>query len=277
VLLSWWRKRRRRKITARPFPEAWHEILADNVRIYAALSEEQQAFVRRYTQIFVAEKYWEGCRGQVITDEVRVTIAAHVAILGLGLKDQHFDHLITILVYPAPFVVREGGTKSSPEWEMAADGVVNDHSAVVLAWPEVLSGGRGEDDGNVVFHEFAHQYDRLEGGAVDGTPPLESAEQYRRWKETTDLEFRQLKHRCFRRLPTLLNCYAATDRREFFAVATETFLTRPQAFRRRMPELYQLLSEIFRLDPAIEWPEDDPEDEYPYEPENNSDIDRDQE
>jgi MtfA peptidase len=259
VLVRWWRNRRRRKITARPFPEAWREILAENVRFYAALTGEQQAFVRRYTQIFVAEKYWEGCRGQAITDEIRVTIAAQVAILVLGLRDQYFDHLITILVYPAPFIARAGGTRSKPEWEMAADGVAEDHRTVVLAWPEVLAGGRDEDDGNVVIHEFAHQYDRLAEGVVDGTPPLDSADQFRRWKEVTDLEFRHLKHQCFHHQPTFLNCYGATDRREFFAVATEMFFTEPRGFRRTMPELYALLGEIFRLDPASMWPENEAE------------------
>jgi Mlc titration factor MtfA (ptsG expression regulator) len=132
---------------------------------------------------------------------------------------------------------------------------------IILSWDEVLRGGRDDDFGNVVFHEFAHQFDLLEGGEIDGTPPLETADQHRRWREVTDLEYRHLKHRCKRGLPTFLDCYAATDRREFFAVTTEIYLTFPHAFRRRMPDLYGLLGEVYRQDPATYLPDEDVTDE----------------
>jgi Mlc titration factor MtfA (ptsG expression regulator) len=257
VIFSWLRRHRRERIGAAPFPNAWLEIIRAKVLLYSRLSEERQAFVRRYVQVFVAEKNWEGCRGLKMTDEIRVTIAAQVAIFVLGRREVYFDRLISILVYPTQFVVRSQnvGSESTPEWEMGADGQAADSRVVVLAWPEVERGGLDDDEGNVVFHEFAHQYDRLTGGEADGMPPLDNPEQYRRWGEVTDYEFRRLRHRCRRGLPTFLGCYGATDRREFFAVATETFFVYPQTFRVRLPKLYQLLSEVYRLDPATDWPE----------------------
>ena len=44
--------------------------------------------------------------------------------------------------------------------------------------------------------------------------------------------------------------YGSTDPAEFFAVATETFFERPFDMRRRHGELYAILSDYYRLDPA---------------------------
>jgi len=259
VLLRWLRQRRRRKLLAQPCPEAWREILGANVRVYAALSAERQEQVRRYVQVFVGEKNWEGCRGLEMTDEVRVTIAAQVAMMMLGRAEQFFEHVRSILVYPQGFLVRQesdAGGGFIQNRERALIGEVWMRGAVVLAWSDALANSRGERPGNVVAHEFAHEFDRMGGDGIDGIPPLENAEQHRRWIETTNLEYRQLRHRCHRGLPTFLDCYAATDRKEFFAVATEAFLTRPRAFRRIMPELYTLLTEVYRQDPASERPDE---------------------
>jgi MtfA peptidase len=197
-------------------------------------------------------------RGLVMTDEIRVTIAAQIAIMVLGLPQQYFDRVQSILVYPRGFIARQesdagGGFIMNRETELI--GEVWMRGAVVVAWADALANGRGERPGNVVLHEFAHEFDRL-AGDIDGIPPLENSDQYRRWIEVVNLEFRQLVHRCHRGLPTLLDCYAATNRKEFFAVATETFFTRPHAMRRRHAELYTLFSEVYRQDPAADRPED---------------------
>src|SRR5258708_5657065 len=90
----------------------------------------------------------------------------------------------------------------------------------------------------------------LSGRSVGGTPPLNSAEQYQRWDEVVGAHYRQLVHDCEHGYPTLLDCYGATSPAEFFAVATETFFMRPQALEHQHPELYAILGEFYRQDPA---------------------------
>ncbi len=107
MLFTWLRNRRRRTILAHPFPTAWLDVLQRNVQTYHALSAGEQAQVRGYVQVFVAEKNWEGCGGLAMTDEVRVTIAAQVAILVLGFDEQYFDHVLSILVYPTTYVATD--------------------------------------------------------------------------------------------------------------------------------------------------------------------------
>jgi len=224
-----------------------------NVRDYHDLSPAEQATVRRYVQVFAAEKHWEGCGGLTITDEVRVSIAAQVGILVLGLGEQYFDHVLSILVYPAAYVAP--GAATSPggvvaEADSARLGEAWYRGPVVLSWTDVLAGGQRRTHGNVVYHEFAHQLDMLNGRNVDGTPPLETAQQDRRWLEVTDEEFRRLTHECANGHHTLIDCYGATNRAEFFAVITETFLTRPHAMQERHAELYAVMSEVYKQDPA---------------------------
>ena len=254
MFFRWLKNRRRRALIGEPFRPSWLDVLRHNVRLYAALTADEQATVRNYVRVFVAEKHWEGCGGLEMTDEIRVTIAAHVAILVLGFGEQYFDRVLSILVYPTAYVAPGrtiGASGVVLEGDSFREGETWYRGPIVLAWSDVLAGGREERHGsNVVLHEFAHQLDMLNGRNVDGTPPLETDEQYRRWNEVFDDHYRRLVDDCQQGHPTLLDCYGATSPAEFFAVASEMFFMRPQALEHRHPELYAIFSEFYRQQPA---------------------------
>jgi Mlc titration factor MtfA (ptsG expression regulator) len=48
-----------------------------------------------------------------------------------------------------------------------------------------------------------------------------------------------------------INTYGATSQAEFFAVAAEYFFERPDLLQSKHPELYDLLSKVFRQQPGI--------------------------
>jgi Mlc titration factor MtfA (ptsG expression regulator) len=48
----------------------------------------------------------------------------------------------------------------------------------------------------------------------------------------------------------VLDHYGATDRAEFFAVATEAFFERPAELQHERPALYEALRDYYRQDPA---------------------------
>ena len=85
--------------------------------------------------------------------------------------------------------------------------------------------GSGRD---VVLHEFAHKLDMLDG-TIDGTPLIDDADSRQRW---IDVCTGRVRGRPDRRRAALLRSYAGTNPGEFFAVATETFFTRPVDLRR---------------------------------------------
>lgn len=253
MIISWWRNLRRRRILRDPFPAEWDEILRRNCPPAAELSAEDQQRLRELVQIFIAEKYWEGCNGLTLTDEMQVTIAAHACRLLLGFRDKHFDRLQTVLVYPDRYVAREqnqlpGGVVSESLGIRLGEAWTG--GPVILSWASILEDIAGENPGhNVVLHEFAHVLDMEDFGA-DGTPPLHSAHQYETWRAVMTAEFERLQKRIQRGQITFLDAYGATDAAEFFAVVTESFFERAEELQAHHPELYDIIRDFYQQDPA---------------------------
>ncbi|HKO16776.1 MAG TPA: M90 family metallopeptidase [Gemmatimonadaceae bacterium] len=194
--VRFFRRRRRARVRAAPFPAAWRAILSNTVPLYARLPAPTQRALEGHVQVLLAEKQFEGCGGLELTDEVRVTIAGHAALLLLGEPEpRYYPRLISILVYPAayraPDVEHHGGVvteraddRLGESWQ---DGVV------VLAWDAARAGARDAHDGeNVILHEFAHQLDS-EDGAADGVPYLERPSDYRAWARALAPEYERLR------------------------------------------------------------------------------------
>jgi len=246
------KRRRRRRILARPFPAEWLSHLQRNVRHYALLSEAEQAKLRDDLRIFIAEKRWEGCGGLVMTDEMQVTIAALACLLVLNLPVDRCRRAKDILIYPAAYVMPHpqpvgGGVVRE---SIAASGAAWYRGPVILSWADVRAGARNHADGrNVVLHEFAHRLDMLDG-LVDGTPPLRDRQQYLRWHRVMTDAFDELRRDSEEGRATLLRAYGATNPGEFFAVATECFFERPRAMRNEHPDLYDVLREYYGQDTA---------------------------
>jgi Mlc titration factor MtfA (ptsG expression regulator)/Flp pilus assembly protein TadD len=251
MIFSWLKRRRRRQILARPFPPQWLAYLEANVVQYRLLTPDEQERLRQRVQVFVAEKKWVGCGGLVVDDEMKVTIAAQACLLVLGIDyEYHYDQIRSLLVYPDTYLHPPGGRDGLYDEERAIYGEAWHRGPIVLSWKNT-KGIVGEVGGNLVFHEFAHHLDDLDGG-MDGTPPLERG-QVRRWERVVDEEYHRLVRASRQGRATLLNQYGASNRAEFFAVATECFFERPIALEKRHPELYAILHDFYRQDPA-RWP-----------------------
>jgi Mlc titration factor MtfA (ptsG expression regulator) len=220
------------------------------------LDPDEIARLHDFIQIFVAEKTWEGCGGLAMSDEVRVTISAQAGLLVLGLPHQYFHNVQSILVYPSTVV--------TPERAQGSFGVIREvvrtgvpilgqaqlRGPVLLVWDAVKQNARHPERGHdVVYHEFAHKLDMLDG-AVDGTPPLASREAIARWREVCGREFNELRDDVAKAKKTFLDAYGATNEAEFFAVATEQFFNRPAQMLKEEPDLYDLLRDFYQQDTA---------------------------
>ena len=95
----------RRRLFARladvetPFPAEWTHILERNVAAYKLLDTDEQQRLRDLTQVFIAEKHWEGAGGLELDDEIRVTIAGTGCQLLLGRNHDLFAKVVSIVVY----------------------------------------------------------------------------------------------------------------------------------------------------------------------------------
>ena len=252
-MFVWLRRWRRKAIRRRPFPVEWRAIIEKNVPFALCLPAEDRTEIEGHIQVFLEEKYFEGCGGLQITEEVRVTIATQACVLLLHRETDYYPNLVSILVYPSTYLV--------PGGQRTADGLVADglqarlgeswaRDVVVLAWDSVLSGAADIHDGhNVVLHEFAHQLDQ-ECNAGQGVPVLPRRSMYVAWARVLGHDFEQLVRDTQHQHRTLMDQYGATNPAEFFAVATETFFERPRRLQEKHPLLYSQLQQFCRQDPA---------------------------
>lgn len=246
---AWLRRRRRLSITARSVPARWLAILDENARFWHGLAETQQQQLLRAVQIIVAEKNWEGCGGLVLHDEHRVTIAAHMARMVLNFREDYFDEVKSVLVYPAAYRAKSQRPLSGGLVIEGTDGRLGEawhRGPVVLSWADVLHDVRDPwPVRNVVIHEFAHQLDMRNGGAADGFPTLENASLARRWSQVLPAAFQELQELCSQHVPTVLDCYGASSPAEFFAVASESYFVQSDALATHWPDVYQLLEQFY--------------------------------
>lgn len=252
MIFRWLTERRRARLLETPFPDAWTKILERNVSAYRLLSPEEQARLRDLTQVFLAEKHWEGCGGLELDDEIRVTIAGTACLMILGRDHDLLREVESILVYPSGVLVPEQPRSLFDARPVVSGGptpvlgVAHGQGPVVLAWDSVLAGARDARDGhNLVFHEIAHKIDFLDG-AGDGTPPLESRGERERWARACTDAYQAHRDGT----ETLLRDYATTNEAEFFAVATEVFFEKPRRMADELPALYAVLRDFYQLDLA---------------------------
>ncbi len=228
-------------------------VIERNVPYCRALPQEHRRELEGLVQVFLDEKMFEGCGGLLITDEIRVTIAAFACILLLGRGTDIYPKLRSILVYPTSYVAplsRRGPDGTVTEGMQPRSGESWSHGNVVVSWEDVLLCASFERTGrNVVLHEFAHQLDS-ESGSDEGAPVLPEASMYAEWARVLGAEYRMLIDAAQLGRPTLLDKYGATSPAEFFAVATECFFERPAEMAISHPELYAQLKLFYRQDPA---------------------------
>ena len=256
-MFHWIRDRRRAEAQKRPFPPEWEAFLRANVAHYCMLDEVERAALRAMIQVFLEEKHWEGCGGLDLTDEIRVTIAAQACLLQLGLPHDYYRDVETILVYPSTVVPteRQPGVFERVEGPVEPAvpilGQAFAWGPVILVWDAVIHGARHPEQGhNLVYHEFAHKLDMLDG-AADGTPPIADPAQLAEWVAVCSHEFLRLRRLSGKGHKTFLDAYGATNEAEFFAVATEEFFDRPLDLQKNSPGLYRVLSAYYRQDPAV--------------------------
>ena len=94
------RRGRRRKALAQPFPEAWRDLLADNVAHWRTLSGHERERLEGLIRLLLVDKLWEASQGFELTDEIRVVISAMAGLLILGAADNSLRLCPPLVVTP---------------------------------------------------------------------------------------------------------------------------------------------------------------------------------
>lgn len=221
---------------------------------WAWLTDAERVELIELTAELVERLRWEPARGLELTAEMQAVIAAHAAVLvlHLGPGADCYAAVSSVIVHRGTIVQRgprPGPAGTLTEAPSYLGGQAHHRGPVLVSWSAVrhqsLHPRHGE---HVVLHEFAHRLDMLDG-VTDGTPPLASEPERARWVEVCTAELEALRAGSAEP-PPVLRPYAATNPAEFFAVATETFFTRPIDLRDRHRDLYAVLADFYGQDPA---------------------------
>lgn len=248
-LRSWWSGR----ASHEEFDPAWRTVLEGDFEHWRYLSDSERERMEMLVARMVHRTRWEAANGFALTEQIRVLVAAQASMLLLGLDLDEYPFLTSVIVHPStvrlhgPYSVGNG-LHSSATRTLA--GQAQYRGPVTLSWRAARHGAMYPAGGqNVVYHEFAHQLDMLDG-ITDGTPPLDDDEARARWIEVCTAAYDSVRAEG----SPVLRDYAGTNPAEFFAVATEVFFNRPVELRDHEPALYHELRAFYRQDPAARTP-----------------------
>ncbi len=240
LLVAVFLRKKRKKQLLQPLPGSNRELLAAHVPFYNELDEtKKKEFEHRMLQ-FLAHVRITGVK-TTVAELDRVLIAASAIIPIFGFPDWEYINLNEVLLYPDSFndeFQLEGQHRTT--LGMVGDGPFQ--NVMMLSQYELRQGFLNKPGTtNTAIHEFVHLVDKTDG-SIDGVPEFLLNKKYvLPWLQLMRQEIQQImKNR------SDINPYGATNEAEFFAVASEYFFERPDLLQEKHPELYELLSTLFR-------------------------------
>ncbi len=257
-MTGWWQRwRRARTLERRAIPDELWQLTLARYPFLAARSAAKVDELREMATLFLAAKEFTGAGGLVVSDAMAVAIAAQACLPVLELGLSWLDGFVGIVVHPDVVVARreredEAGVVHAYDEELSGEAMQG--GPVMLAWRDVEEAGEWAAEGyNVVIHEFAHVVD-MRGGVTAGIEHVDPESDRGRWLGALADEYEDFADRVDADEETFLDPYAAEALEEFFAVGAEAFFVAAADLEAEQPELYRLLAEFFRQDPARRLP-----------------------
>ncbi|MEO9966295.1 MAG: zinc-dependent peptidase [Reichenbachiella sp.] len=222
----------------RPLSASRKKILLKRFPYYVNLSENKRRRFEQKVQYFIHVKEFIPRQIPVVTEEMKVLIAACAVQLTFGYPKIFLSHFKRILVYPDNYYSTINKTYHKGE--------VNPRmQAIVLSWKAFVEGYIDQEDGrNLGLHEMAHAL-RLENLILNAEYNFLDAEVLESWQRLADEEMINIANG----QSSMFRDYAGTDPDEFFSVAIENFFERPEKFKGLMPNLYGILVLLLKQDP----------------------------
>lgn len=213
------------------------DILIRKSVFFKSLSEKGKNHMIKKSIHFMMSKRFIPMEGIELTDEMIAEISGAAAQLTFGLKNSSFSHFHTIKIFPETFYSKlidnhlKGGASVS--------------GVLYFSWEDFQLGYADHDDRiNLGLHEMAHalrlqlrsgsDFDEWFAGHSD------------HWIKVAMPEFKKMREGN----PSFLRDYASTNMEEFFSVCVEHFFEVPHEFKANLPDIYNHMSYLLRLDPT---------------------------
>ena len=220
-------------------PIQWRSILNEKVSFYEKLNSRKRRLFEYKVQEFLLNCKITGVETQVtLTDRLLISAIAIIPIF--AFPQWHYKNLDENLLYPTTFNL-DFETKGKNRKILGMVGTGYMENKMILSKHALHKGFQNETDKrNTAIHEFIHLIDKMDG-TVDGIPHVLLEKQYvLPWLDMIEQKIEDIIAE-----KSDIHPYASTSRIEFFAVMGEYFFERPNLLKRKHPELYNILEEIF--------------------------------
>lgn len=213
--------------------------LNENIPFYANLNKEQKNVFENRIGLFLAEILVTEIGKEHAEKSTAFYVASAAIIAYWGLPYWNYGDLSEVLVYPNNFNENfEVGKAERIQGQVYQGGLMDTTMSLSLSALK-LGFSNDSDKKNVGVHEFAHLLDK-EDGSIDGLPFMMPHDLRLEWAKLAQREMLKIE-----KGDSDINSYAATNSAEFYAVLTEYYKERPRLLRRKHPEIYELLEEVF--------------------------------
>jgi Mlc titration factor MtfA (ptsG expression regulator) len=238
-------KPKRKQQVETDLPENIAAILEQHVAYYRALNEADKKRFEEKVKSFLSYVRIHGVNIE-IDDTDKLLVASSAVIPIFGFDDWYYNNVTDVLLYSGTFTQSGFSTtdKEANVLGMIGEGAMQ--NVMILSKPALRQGFSNErDKNNTGIHEFVHLLDKSDG-STDGLPEQLLSKQYtipwlRLMADTID---------DIKKGRSDFNPYGAYNKAEFFAVASEYFFERPDLFKEKHPELFQLMEQVFHQEPA---------------------------
>ena len=213
------------------------ELLKNKHAFFRDLAGKEQLQFEHRVSKFIQTNTFIGKEDLVVTDEMKVAIAATATMLSFGFKKYQLDIVETVIIYPNAYFSQINKTFHKGE--------VNPRlKTIVFSWEDFQHGYNvGDDNLNLGIHEFGHAI-HLNASKNSDISSLIFNQGFNRL--TTYLQ----DHESVRQnliASKYFRAYAYTNQYEFFAVLLENFIETPSEFKSQFPELYKCMKQMLNF------------------------------
>lgn len=203
------------------------ETLSKEFSFYTSLTTKEKKRFEHRVASFIKDKEFVGRDGLVVTDAMKVLIAAVGCMLSFGRKNYKYTLIDHILIYPKVFYSSANDDYHKGEFNPK-------DKVLVLSWEDFELGYRITDDNlNLGIHEFMHAL-QLEAKKSNDIDSVRFERQFQKiLRRLTDQDLKDKLDEV-----SYFRAYAFTNQFEFMAVLAEYFIESPEDFKLHFPQLY---------------------------------------
>lgn len=208
-------------------------VLHKQFHYFNTLEDKKKKYFEHRVASFIDRYEFVGKEDFLITDEVKVLIAATSTMLTFGMRKYLYDVIDAVIVYPSSYY--------STINEVYHKGEFNPRMrAIVFSWEDFVAGYEISNDNlNLGIHEFCHVLHYHGMKSEDASAMIFSRIYNQIQKEVNHPPNRQkLINSSYFRI------YAYTNQFEFLSVIVEHYFETPLLFKQEFPELYESVAKM---------------------------------